>query len=234
MQEKIEKLVKIVYKKWKSEGPQIERPHPDEETFACFLEDRLPEEERKGIIRHLLECQRCAEVLEMQLRIKFPEDKDVPPELLGEVRRVIQQQMPGQILEIILRLKEKALEILSTTGDVLVGQEFVPASILRSRSIKDFKDQITILKDFKDIRVEVKIENKPGKMFSLTVVAKEKETQKALKDLRITLLKDDVELESYLTDSGKVAFEDILLGKYTVQISDIKDKLASVLIDIKI
>ena len=115
-----------------------------------------------------------------------------------------------------------------------MGREFLPAPILRSRNIKEFKDEVTILKDFKDIRVELKLENKGRQAFDLTVIVKEKETQKTIKDLRVTLLKQDLELESYLNDSGKVIFENILLGRYTVEILKLEAKLAAILIDIKI
>jgi uncharacterized protein YjbK len=54
-----------------------------------------------------------------------------------------------------------------------------------------------------------------------------------MKDLRVTLIKDDVELESYITDSGKVTFEHVLLGRYSVEISSVDNKIASVILDIK-
>jgi hypothetical protein len=55
-----------------------------------------------------------------------------------------------------------------------------------------------------------------------------------IKDLRVTLIRDDTELESYLSDSGKVVFEHVLLGKYMVEISNIENKLAMIEIDIKV
>ena len=76
-----------------------------------------------------------------------------------------------------------------------MGQELVPAPILRSRQIKDFKDEVTILKDFKDIRVQAKVENKGANAFSLVILVKERHTQRIIKDLRIRLLKDGAELE---------------------------------------
>ena len=102
------------------------------------------------------------------------------------------------------------------------------------RSIKDFKDEVTILKDFRDVRVEVKIESRKTKDFNVLIVVKQRVTQELLKDLRVTLLKDDVELESYLTDSGSVTFEHISLGKYSVEISSSDNKLAVVLLDVKV
>jgi len=93
--------------------------------------------------------------------------------------------------------------------------------------------KVTILKDFLDTRVEVKIENKGGKEFGLFVFVRDKQTQQIIKDLRVTLLKDDLELESYLSRCDKVIFEHVLAGKYVVEISNTSGKIASILLDIR-
>jgi hypothetical protein len=229
----MDKLIKVVYRKWKSGQLKPQKVHPDEEALVCFLEGRLSDKENEQIKAHIISCDDCSRALAVQLRMGEIETKDVPEELLKSIKDLAAISIAIPILEIILRLKEKLMEILNTTGDVLVGQELVPAPVLRSRQIKDFKDEVTILKDFQDVRVEAKIENKQGKAFSLSITVKEKASQKMMKDLRVTLIKDDVELESYLADSGKVTFEHVLLGKYTVEIANIENKIASVILDIK-
>lgn len=234
MQNRLERLIKVVYKKWKLEHLKIDEQHLDEETLVCFLEGRLQQEENERIKAHLLRCDDCIEAVALNLKVEATEIKEVPRELLDRLKNLVVLKEETSLLEIILRLKEKALEIINTTGDVLVGQELMPAPVLRSRTIKDFKDEVTILKDFKDIRVEVKIENKAGQTFNLIVVVREKQTQKTIKDLRVTLIRDNLELESYLTDSGSVTFEHFSLGKYTVEISSLESKLASILLDIKV
>jgi len=233
MPNRIEKLIKAAYKEWKSGHLKAHNLHPDEETWACFLEGKLSQEEGEGLEAHLLSCDSCAEAFAVQIRLKPIVLKDVPRKLLQRMKDLVPQEAGVPVLEIFLKLKEKALEILETSGDVLVGQEFVPARVLRSRRIKDFKDEVTILKDFKDIRVELKLENKAGEAFDLIVLVKDKQSQSVVKDLRITLLKGDLELESYLTTCDKVIFEHVLTGKYTVEISTLENKIASILLDIK-
>jgi len=233
MPNKLEELIKIVYKKWKRDNLREQGPHPDDEALASFLEGRLSQEERERIKVHLLSCDICCEAVTARLSLKPQPLKQVPPELIERVKGLVDSQSTFSIIQIILLLKEKALEILSTTGDVLLGDEFVPAPVLRSRKIKEFKDEVTILKDFKDIRVEVKIENKHGKAFDLLVFVKDKQTHRIIKDLRITLLKDDLELESYLSTSDKVIFEHVLAGRYIIEITGIEDKIASILLDIR-
>jgi hypothetical protein len=236
MNKKTDNFIKEIYKRWKKGVRPALGSHPDEEGLACFLEDKLSASEKEQMKAHLISCDSCAEAFATHLRLtsKTTQAGNAPEELLQWAKDLIRPESKASVLDIILKFKEKTLEMLDTTGDILMGQELMPVPLLRSRHIKDFKDEITILKDFEDIRVEVKIENKGGQNFNLHLYAKEKKTQKVIKDLRITLIRDGVELESYHVDSGRVTFEHILLGKYTVEICQPGERLASVLLDIKI
>jgi hypothetical protein len=233
MTNKWDKLLKLVYKKWKLTHRQKFQEHPDEEEMACFIEGRLAPPESQSLKAHLISCEPCAQAFAIQARLKSTDNLEVPEELIAQVKKIIAPQDALSVFEIILKIKDRIFEVLKTSGDVLVGQELVPAPVLRSRKIKDFKDEITILKDFQDIRVEIKIENKPGQDFTLIVTVKEKQTSRVIKDLRITLIKDNLELESYLSESGRVIFEHVLLGKYIIQMSTPESKIAQILLDIR-
>jgi hypothetical protein len=233
MQDKLEKLIKLVYKKYKAGHITSPSEHPNEEAIACFIEGKLPVEEENGLKQHLTECRLCAEAFMAQVTLDSGSEPDVPRDLIAKVKNLITQEKLSPVLEILLKLKDDLIELLSTNGDVLVGQELVPAPILRSRQIKGFKDEVTILKDFGGIRVEIKIEKMIPSAFSVVVNVKDKQNLQVIKDLRITLMKNDLELESYINDSGRVIFEHVVLGKYTVEIADIKDKLAAILLDIR-
>jgi len=232
MRQDLEELIKGVFREWKKGLPDAGAGHPDEEKFVSFIEGRLTDEEKSRIKEHILGCGACAEVLSLSIG-DIKEDLSVPEELLESVRDLVAPEDKSLFFEVVLRLKDDLLELINTSGDVLVGQEFLPAPVLRSRSIKDFKDEVRILKDIKDFRVEVKVEAKSGKSFNLAVVVKEKRTQKVLKDLRISLLKAGTELESYISGAQGVVFEHVLLGDYRIEISKVDEKVASVLINIK-
>ncbi len=214
----LEKLTKIIYREWKGSKSLKAQEHPDEESLACFLEDKLPAEAKNAILRHLLICDKCAEYLSVQIKIQPHLSLDVPAALLDKVKKLVNQETRGSLLEIFLKLKAKALEIIQTTGDVLVGQELIPAPVLRSRQMNEFKDEISIIKDLQQIRVLAKIQNKDTKRFNLTISVKYKESQKIPQDLSITLSQGGIELESYTTDSGNGFFENILPGSYVVEI----------------
>jgi hypothetical protein len=139
----------------------------------------------------------------------------------------------NSLLEVALRLKERAWEIIKSNADVLLGQELIPASLLRSRQISKLKEEVVLLKDFKLMRLEVRLNNKEDSKFNVTINVKNKLTQKTKPGLRIALFQGDLEVESYATDTGSVTFEDILPGKYRVDICA-KGTLAALSLDVSV
>lgn len=232
MYDNFEKLIRHLYRKHKSKNPFLDGWHPDEEEFVCFLEGKLNPQESQRLKEHFLSCCDCIEKLASSMELSVQENLEVSPKLLEKIAQIIPQQANLPFLEICLKIKENFMELLNTTGDVLVGQEFMPAPILRSRQIKNFKDELIILKDFKELMIEIKIENKAEGKFDFSVLLKEKAGSQSLQDIRVTLLKDDLELESYVAQKGKVSFEQVSFGKYFVEISSVDRKIASIILDI--
>jgi len=228
-----EKITKIIYREWKRSGRFIAQNHPNEEDLACFLEDKLATADKLLIEKHLINCDACAEYVGVQLKMQTGLVKDLPDALLAKVRKLVISETKSGLFEIFLKLKEKAIEIIQTSGDVLVGQELIPAPVLRSRQIKDFGEEVTILKDLQKIRIEAKLKNNNAKSFNLTVSIRDKESQKLIKDLRVALLKDNLELESYASDCASVTFKDILPGSYTVEVALKDEKIVVVEIKVK-
>ncbi|MDD5108615.1 MAG: hypothetical protein PHC29_03790 [Candidatus Omnitrophica bacterium] len=229
----LEKITKIIYRERKKSLSFKGEDHPTEEDLACFLEGKLQGQDKDIIQKHLLSCDICAEYLSTQLKIKPHLSLAVPTQLLEDVEKLFGEEAGGNLIEIFIKLKEKAMEIIQTTGDVLVGQELVPAPVLRSRKIDEFKEEVSILKDLQRVRILAKIQNKGNKSFNLTISVKDKQSQKIQKDLRVTLIRDGIELESYITDSaGSSFFENILPGNYMVEVS--RQDQREAVIDLKV
>jgi hypothetical protein len=233
MANNFEQLAKIVYRQWKTANRFSGQDHPDAESLACFLEDKLALADKHLVQKHLLACDLCAEYLSTQVKIKTHLSLDVPVALLEKIKKSVVQDTRESLLEIFIKLKEKALEIIQTTGDVLLGQEVVAAPVLRSRKINEFKEEVSILKDLQQIRVLAKIQNKSTQSFNLMITVKDKQSQKIHENLRVTLIRDGIELESYIADSvGNSFFENIPPGNYLVEVSR-QDKKEAV-IDLKV
>ena len=227
-----ERISRIIYREWKGAGRLVNNNHPPEEALVCFLGDKLSQVDSDLMQNHLLKCDICAEYLSVQLKIAPHLSKDVPDLLLERVRKILGSDVKENVFEIFLRLKEKAWEIIQTSGDVLVGQELIPAPVLRSRQINEFKEEVSILKDLQEVRVLAKIESKSSKIFNLAITIKDKQDNKVNKNLRITLMKDEVELESYISDSGVSIFENISPGNYRVEVT--RETRMVALIDLKV
>lgn len=233
MDEKLDKIIRLIYKGWKADYSKAIDEHPDEEAMVCFLEGRLPEAESEGIKSHIVKCSRCADIVVAHFRLQSQQSEAVPDgKIVEKIKHPIDNPVDN-ILEVVLRLKNKCLEIVNATGDVLMDQELIPVSVLRSRQIKKFKDELVILKSFGEARLELKVENKDGEYFNLIITVKHKQTQALLKDVRITLLRQDTELESYLVDSGTATFEHVSLGKYTIDVFSSESRIASVTVEIE-
>ncbi|MFH1441422.1 MAG: hypothetical protein ABIH18_05235 [Candidatus Omnitrophota bacterium] len=231
---KIEEIIKALYKRYKSLFLGKEEAHPNEEMMACYIEGFLGPQEVEYVKQHLLHCDKCAENFAAQTSIEFNQNMEVPADLMENVKNQVMQEIKVPALEILYRIKGSIIELFNTNGAVLMDQELIPAPLLRSRQIKDFRDEVTILKDFAQMKAEIKIEKKGPSLFNLSVTIKERLNSRVIKDLRVTLLKGDIELESYITDSGKIMFEHLPLDNYAIEISDIKHKLISILLNIKI
>ncbi len=234
MSQDLEKLVKEVYKKWKRRFTIKRGNHLDEEDSLALISGGLSLKKAAKFKNHILFCEKCAESFALSIKLLKIQEIEPPDKLLDSTWELINKEISERRLDIFLTVKDKLLKLLNTTGDVLVGQELISAAVFRGKKTKVFQNAVVIYKDFKTIKVEVGIEAKEKGSFSLQVSLKEKTAQKTGKDLRISLIKDNLELESYLSLTGKVVFEHVLFGRYTVEISSLTEKVAEIILDIKV
>ncbi len=234
MQGKFESFVRALYLSWKKDKGRDLDAHPDAEEILSFTEGKLGSRESSRIQEHLIHCDACMEKLCISFELGQVESfEDVPEGALEKAKLLSDSSFNASVLDICLQLKNGLLEIIRATGNVLIGQELIPAPVLRSRSLKEFKDNITILKDFDSVRIKTKIENRGGSGLSLYVYISYKDLQKTPDNIRASLFKGDLEVESYVAKDS-VVFEHILPGCYRIIISDGSSELAVVSLEIKV
>jgi hypothetical protein len=214
-----ERTAKLIYRQRKTDHPLKGKGHPNEEELSCFLEGKLSPDEIKSVQRHLVECDSCARYVSVELKTQSHLSLDVPESLIEKIRKIVQDNIRSNLLEIVLSLKEGIFKIVRTTGDVLLGQELVPAPVLRSREISEFKGEVNIIKDLRLVRILVKIRQKSGSLFDFSIEAKDRRNSGKHKNLRVSLFKEGLELESYLDNSGIFLFENLSPGDYLVETS---------------
>jgi hypothetical protein len=195
--------------------------HPPEELVAAFAEGRLQGKDMTEVMAHLCVCDLClAGYAAAQGAIHEP---------LVQVPEALRQRLDAlardpsaagfvpKAFHIAILLKEKAFELLSATGDVLVGQEYVPGALVRGKHQGDFPDTLVVVKDMERVRMSIKCEVRGGKDLALTVEVTEKETARPCAHARISLWREGVELESLASDRGAVSFEHVGAARYNVR-----------------
>ncbi|HQO37898.1 MAG TPA: hypothetical protein PLP56_05030 [Candidatus Omnitrophota bacterium] len=232
MSDRIERFIAMAFEDWKKEQPQS-AGHPSEEEIACFLEGRLDKADAERIRMHCASCDECAQLLAAELGSYPQETIEVPRKTLEAAAAMVSDDRRAPELYIALKMRDFGFEIVRVTGDVLFGQEFIPAAVLRSRHITDFRDEITMVRDFSAGRIEVRIQAGRDASFAVTVSAADKKTHRPLQDLRVTLSRDDIELESKVAQQGKAVFDHVPAGRYAIAVAGIKTGIGRVVIDVR-
>jgi len=233
MQEKIEQVIAKIYHSWRERLIRPQEDCPDDETLACFLEGRLPEKESRQLKMHLIGCDRCLELIALisQEAAEVP----LPQELVERAKELVMRQEKAQsgFIEIILGLKEKTIDLIKASGDILFGQEVTRLEVLRGRKVKDFGQEVKIIKDLGEIRVEAGLENRANYTARVTVKLGDIKTAKPVEGLRITLIRAGQDIESYIAETGKAVFDNVSVGSYAIEISTPESIIGKIMLEIK-
>ena len=150
MDENLESLVIMAYREWRGRENKEHDSHPDEETFVCFVEERLTPEESNQIKAHVLSCQRCSEILSTCIKMSSEKEIDLPPGLIDKTKNLLSRRLAPSILEIILRLKDfKQLECPLRKWEDVKGS-----------NISFLKDFISVVADIWKIYIKYRFRNK--------------------------------------------------------------------------
>lgn len=228
---KIEEIIKAIYQRFHRISAGNTSDCPDEETIVCFCEGRLSKEAAQNFKKHILKCERCAQIVTLY-QLDIDPKKAVPDFLLKEAKNLLNKPLVD-LLEIKIAIKKKFIELINSTGDVVLNNEIFPMPVLRSRKIKNLREEIEIVKEFKDLKINVNIEQKHGFQVKVIIKICDKNTSLPIENLRISLMKDNIELESYLIDSGSVIFDKVTSGNYNLRIFQNHDLIGLINLNIK-
>ena len=217
--DKFEHLIKKTLRENK-EADKVVGKCLSEEQFACFIEEKFSASEREGVEKHLFSCRQCRDVLRDQLLVikTMPQQETLtaPEKAIERAKGLVTEEVGANILDIVLSIKETALEIIRTTGDILRGPELIPLAVLRGREKEDTSDEVRVVKRFQEVLADVQIEKKKSHSTDLIIRLTEKATKKKVHGIRVTLVRGNREIESCLVEDGKAKFEEVKTGNYRV------------------
>jgi len=125
-----EEIINFVYAQWKRSYCKDCQDHPDVEELVSLTEGKLSVEKDEEIKRHLLACNVCCDELALNLSLSDAAELILPLDLEKSTKRSLGIQDVG-VLEIVLKLKEKAIEVIKASGDILLGEELIYAALPR-------------------------------------------------------------------------------------------------------
>ncbi|MFC1594107.1 hypothetical protein ACFL38_02145 [Candidatus Omnitrophota bacterium] len=207
---------------------------PGIETIACYVDGILSQKERESIEYHAEICQKCKEEIACQMEVATLQKKEglsfVPSFSTEGAKNLVHEEVGVNILELVVSFTDKAIEVVRTTGDILLGGQLQPAYALRGNKIEPASTQ-SIVKIFDNIRVEVEVTRQKDEFNKIILITQDNQTKTPINDLRATLIQEDIELESYIMRNGKAIFESIRPGHYIMRISDVEKPLGIIALE---
>jgi hypothetical protein len=225
-----EDLVRNVYRRFLEK--QVSSPSKclSEEELALFLQGDMDEKTSRGVEAHIALCSRCAEIAALYYRAGKLQEQVVPEQVVEKAKTLVGESL---IFEAAVRLKGKFMELLRTTSDAMRVGDIAPVPVLRGRGIREFKEEISLVKEFEEIRIALKLDKKDKDRIRIGVVLSDKVSLSPITDLRVALFRENKELESYFARSGTAVFEGLSYGLYTLEISRRDNRIGIIKLEIR-
>jgi len=220
----IDNIIKYAYARFKKGNNA--KPHKaclSEEDMVCFLENKLVDRDRTRVLNHLVSCKECAQTIKENYALRNVLEDDAipdPPVYLAErAKKLFNTVIEGNVLDIVLKLKDRIIDIVSTTGQILQSYQqssLSPALAFRSDKKQNESNDVRISKQFEDASVNVEIEKQKANLLNISIHITDPKSKERIEGIRVNLVKKDRELESLLSERGKVKFEKIKPDAYKI------------------
>jgi len=194
-----------------------------DEMISCYVDGLLSDKEKAVIEKLILEDSELKEAIEIQ-RIVAKEQKEedlsfVPINATERAKNLVSEEFGVNVLELVVNFAENFFEGLRSTGEVIIGTKLQPAYAMRGEE-KEKAKTLIVSKNFNNIRIEIELTREMNDKNTIIFKAKDNQTELASEDLRATILEEETELESHITQNGKAIFEGVKPGKYKIEISN--------------
>jgi hypothetical protein len=215
-EEKIERLLRYFLSRREQEPSR--RNCPDEEILARYVDRLLEGDEATRLEAHLARCSLCLEnVVAVYKSTDGAEGKKVPQVILDRVLSLVAEAASQEnILDLVVRLVKDSLELVSTSGQLVLVSS--PVSV-RARSQTSETTILQVEKEMAGFKVILEVEQVEAGLCQL-VVRTEAEGKRPADGIRLSLFSGDREQASYLTRQGQAVFDRLSAGAYNIAITD--------------
>lgn len=197
---------------------------PGDEIIACYVDGILSSSDKLVLEKHMLDCSKCMENIKIQKEVAQLQESQgfgfVPSYVTDRAKKLVAERLRGGVLDLVVDFSDQMFEALRTTGEILLGPKRQPVLSLRDGSVNVSK-VLFVKKVFDNIRVEAELVRLENDLINVILTFKDDKVETPIIDLRATLIENDIEIESHITQNGKAAFENMKQGKYRIDISKI-------------
>jgi len=189
---------------------------PTDEMLADYIDGRLSEEERSQVEEHLSVCNDCLEELVVANSlvrggVRVHTDQ-APVEVTERAVRLVQKSNPALSGSLSQRLR-RFIEAFRSTVSHYWGWKEWRLEPIRGSKIRVAEDVIFLRKTFRDLEAEIEVEKTAENKASIHVRLHQHGNGKIT---RVTLMRGEREISSYLANGASVLFEDIPFGHYNL------------------
>lgn len=188
----------------------------NEEQLACYVDGKYPEDEYEGYTKHIMSCGACSEtILDYGKALLSEDHAEMPPQMLiKNAQGLVEDTRLSDALDVIISIKNAALDLIKTTGEVILGNSLASMPAMRNEDKGKQSQNIRLVKKISNYCVDIEIQKKKADTTSIVVRMSEEETNIKADKFRVSLNKKGRELESLMSENGKVQFEEVKIGGY--------------------
>lgn len=217
-------LIKEAYKRMISKKSFSGCAWPTEEDMASFASGLLDEKEKKRILEYIVAQEESGEAI-INSFLAAPDiladRRKVPRALVSKAKELMPKPEHQDLLDAVIEFAENVVRIIKTTGDVLISApetKTIPAPAFRAPEQETKNKIVEMSKTMGNYIVAIKITRIKKAAADLSVDIKNKKTKRPCSGERISLVHDDREIRSSLTNMGIVEFRHIKIEDYKIKL----------------
>jgi hypothetical protein len=187
---------------------------PDEETLAIYLSGNVKGGEAQQVEAHLSKCSLCVE--DMVAAYKSGAEHEiarVPQRLIEKAMGLVEEKKT--LFDLVVQLVKGSIDIIQTSGRVMP----VAVPMVRGATKPAQGNIVQVEKEVGRFRVAVELELIESGTCQVVANVTEEEGKPA-EGIRLSLSSEGREQASFLTRDGKVLFDRITPGEYSIAVSE--------------
>lgn len=222
--DEIDKRIKYIWNRFKKKDTGSKSDNcPQEKTLSRYIAGVLKKADREMVEKHLLECNRCLDLILLHKKIKEDEAYegiiDVPKPWIERAIALNTQKKKDKskgFFDIVLRFTQETIEIIRNPGNLSVSYGTIPVQLRAEKGVSS--NIVHLRKRFSHIESEVQVERAGDGIVNMKVTTKDVENGLFVKGLRISLLNPRREIASYIVQNGEAFFKGIRFGEYVIKL----------------